>query len=263
LGISKLDPEQIQQFEQDGYLILENQFSKSEVEHILDVAKQDPILAGRSKTNRNFEGDGLETRLVNHANLEDDLYSAYVQSHRIVGPMEQLLESKACHFYHLTMMKDTNTGGWQWHQDYGYHYKEFFYPNYISAMVALDPATKENGCLRVVRASHKLGRLEHWKSGSQLIADPARVAIALEHMEEIHCELEPGSVLLFHGNTLHASDVNLSSQSRWSFVIGYVAASNIITLPDAPPDLLEPIEVLDDAGVAARAKKYIESLQMA
>lgn len=255
-------PEQIQQFEQDGYLILKDQFSKTDVDRVLTIARKDPILAGQAKTNKNFEGEGLGTRLVNRTIIEDDIYSAFVQSHRIVGPMEQLLKSKACHFYHLTMMKDTNTGGWQWHQDYGYHYKEFFYPNYISVMVALDPATKSNGCLRVVKGSNHIGRLEHRPSGSQLIADPYRVELALKNMEEVHCEMTPGSVLFFHGNTLHASEPNLSPQSRWSFVIGYVAASNIIALPDPPPNLLHPIEPWDDATVEAATQRYLDRLQM-
>ena len=86
-------------------------------------------------------------------------------------------------------------------------------------MVALDPATRANGCLKVVRGSNRLGRLEHQSSGSQLIADPRRVAMALREMEEVHCELAPGSVLYFHGNTLHASEPNLSSQPRWSLIL--------------------------------------------
>lgn len=262
MSTSVLTPAQIQQFEHDGYLILKDQFPKSDVDRILTIARKDPILTGQAKTNKNFEGEGLGTRLVNRTKIEDDIYSAYVQSHRIVGPLEQLFKSKTCHYYHLTMMKDTNTGGWQWHQDYGYHYKEFFYPNFISVMVALDPATKANGCLRVIKGSNHLGRLEHRPSGSQLIADPHRVDLALKHMDEVHCEMPPGSILLFHGNTLHASDPNLSTQSRWSFVFAYVAASNVIALTDPPQDLLHPIEPWDDATVEAAAQRHWNRLQI-
>ena len=49
-------------------------------------------------------------------------------------------------------------------------------------MLALDPANRDNGCLRVVKDSNQLGRLEHISSGSQLIADPQRVALALDEI---------------------------------------------------------------------------------
>ena len=121
------------------------------------------------------------------------------------------------------MRKEPNTGGWLYHQDYGYHYAQFLRPEgYASAMLALAPATKENGCLRVYRASHNLGRLEHSRAGSQQIADPDRVARAAELLEEVFCELNPGDVLYFHGNCLHASSPNLSDTSRWSIVYSYL-----------------------------------------
>ena len=123
-------------------------------------------------------------------------------------------------------------------------------------MVALDPATRANGCLKVVRGSNRLGRLEHQSSGSQLIADPQRVEMALREMEEVYCELAPGSVLYFHGNTLHASEPNLSSQSRWSLIYAYVAASNPYVLPDWPDDQCPLIEKWDDSEVDAAAQRH-------
>jgi ectoine hydroxylase-related dioxygenase (phytanoyl-CoA dioxygenase family) len=261
LSHASLSTKQIQQFNDNGYLIVENTFSLAEVEKIRDCIKTDPQLAAEAKTNQNYEGEGIGTRLVNRQRLSDDIYSAYVQSNRIVAPLEQIFDDKIQYYYHLTMLKNPNTGGWQWHQDYGYHYKEFFYPKFISVMFALDPATKENGCLRVLKGSHHLGRLEHQQSGSQLISNTERTAIALEHMEEVYCEMSPGSIMFFDGNILHASGPNHSEQSRWSFVISYVPASNIIVIPDPPDDLLTPIEPWSDEQVQAAAQRFWESLR--
>lgn len=78
----------------------------------------------------------------------------------------------------------------------GYHYEQFLRPEgYASAMLALAPCTAANGCLRVYRGSHRLGRLEHSRVGAQQIADPERVARAAEVLEEVECELAPGDVL--------------------------------------------------------------------
>lgn len=56
-----------------------------------------------------------------------------------------------------------------WHQDYGYWYENgCLTPDMGSVFIALDPCTKENGCLRVLSGSHKMGRLDHVSIGNQL-----------------------------------------------------------------------------------------------
>ena len=255
-----MSAEQIRQFDEDGYLILENLLPPEDVERILRIARRDPQLATDAKGNQNYEGEGLDTRLSYRPGLADDVYSALARSRRLVEPLEQLFGDRVRYYYQLQMLKDPQTGGWQYHQDYGYHYEQFFYPAFASVMVALDPATRANGCLKVVRGSNRLGRLEHQSSGSQRIADPQRVAMALREMEEVYCELAPGSVLYFHGNTLHASEPNLSSQPRWSFIYAYVAASNTYVLPDWPDDQCPLIEKWDDSAVDAAARRHWEAV---
>ena len=255
-----LSAEQMRQFAEDGYLILENLLDPEDAERILCIARCDPQLAADAKGNQNYEGEGLDTRLAYRPALADDVYSALARSRRIVEPLEQLFADRVRYYYQLQMLKDPQTGGWQYHQDYGYHYEQFFYPAFASVMVALDSATRANGCLKVVRGSNRLGRLEHQASGSQLIADPQRVAMALREMEEVYCELVPGSVLYFHGNTLHASEPNLSSQPRWSLIYAYVAAANTYVLPDWSADQCPLIEKWDDSEVEAAARRHWEAV---
>jgi hypothetical protein len=256
-----LSARQIAQFAEDGYVIAENLFSPAEVERILRLAREDRQLAGDAKLNRNYEGQGLDTRLAYSPRFGDDAYSAVGRSCRVVEPLEQLFGEEMRHFYHLETMKDPNTGGWQWHQDYGYHHREFLYPDFVSVMLALDPATRANGCLRVVKGSNRLGRLDHQSSGSQLAADPQRVEIAMRYLEEVHCELAPGSALFFHGNTLHASDPNTSAQPRWAFIFAYVASSNICFLPEVPEGLRAPVDKCDDAKLEGLVQRHWEKVQ--
>jgi ectoine hydroxylase-related dioxygenase (phytanoyl-CoA dioxygenase family) len=118
-------------------------------------------------------------------------------------------------------------GAWEWHQDYGYWYQNgCLFPHLASCMIAVDRATRANGCLQVIRGSHHMGRVEHGKIGDQTGADPERVQGALERLELVHCELEPGAAVLFHGNTLHRSDQNTSAQPRWALICCYNAARN-------------------------------------
>ena len=256
-----LTDEQIRQFEEDGYVTLRGLVDIADVETILQIAGDDPQLAADTKANNNFEGEGLGTVLAYRPYLSDNIYSAIARSKRVVEPMEQLLDGEIFHYYHLITQKNPNTGGWQYHQDYGYHYNEFFYPSFCSVMLALDPATHNNGCLRVVKDSNQLGRLEHQSSGSQRIADPQRVELALAAMDEIHCELQPGSALYFHGNILHASDPNLSEHPRWALIYAFAAAQNTVVLPEVEKALGPPIAGWSDEQVAAATQRHWEEIQ--
>jgi ectoine hydroxylase-related dioxygenase (phytanoyl-CoA dioxygenase family) len=95
-----------------------------------------------------------------------------------------------------------------------------------SCMIAVDQATRENGCLQVIRGSHKMGRIDHLQRGDQTGADEERIAAALERLELVHVELEPGSAVIFHGNTLHRSDQNVSDNPRWAFICCYNTRHN-------------------------------------
>ena len=54
------------------------------------------------------------------------------------------------------------------------------FPDMASAFIAVDPNTRENGCLQVLKGSHKMGRIEHGKFGDQTGADPERVENAMK-----------------------------------------------------------------------------------
>ena len=262
-----LTPAQTRHFHTHGYLIVENLFTRKEAAHIRQIAAADPQVAAQAKFNSNYDEatvdrtKGFDTRLVYTPTLADDTYSAIAQSQRLTAPLQQLFDDRVRHYYHLTTLKNPNTGGWQYHQDYGYHYKEFLRPSFCSVMLALDPATRDNGCLRVVKDSNQLGRLEHQPSGSQLIANPQRVDMALNEMEEIHCELQAGSALYFHGNILHGSDPNLSEQSRWALIFAFVAARNTVVIPEVEQALGPPVEGWSDKRVADATKRHWDVIQ--
>ncbi len=86
---------------------------------------------------------------------------------------------------------------------------------------AIDPNTRENGCLQLIKASHKMGRIEHGRYSEQTSADPERTRAAMKVQQLIYAELSPGDALFFHSNTLHRSDANKSSHPRWSLLCCY------------------------------------------
>ena len=93
-------------------------------------------------------------------------------------------------------------------------------------MIAVDPATRQNGCLQVLKGSHQMGRLDHELTGEQAGANMERVEEAQKVLDHVHVEIEPGDGLFFHCNLLHRSDRNASADPRWSLICCYNAARN-------------------------------------
>ncbi len=126
-------------------------------------------------------------------------------------------------------------------------------------MIAVDKATKENGCLQVIRGSHQMGRINHVPIGDQHGADPSRVEESLELMDHVYCEMEPGDAVFFHCNTLHSSDQNRSDRPRWAMVCCYSQIGNNSKHDPLHPAPLQPIEVVEDAAIREAGERRFES----
>ena len=88
-----------------------------------------------------------------------------------------------------------------------------------------------------------MGRINHGPIGDQTGADLERVAAALERLERVDCELEPGDAVFFHCNLLHRSDRNTSDEPRWALICCYNAARNDPYKDVSPPPLFPPGEM--------------------
>lgn len=76
-------------------------------------------------------------------------------------------------------------------QDYGYWYNQgLLYPDLLSAMVALEPASQENGCLQLLRGTQSMGRIDHSLVGQQQGADFERVSSAMERHDLVYATME-------------------------------------------------------------------------
>jgi len=219
--------EQIQAFDRDGYVLVPDVFSPREIEILLAHVTKD----GRATKHQwaALDADGRSSKLSLWADISDDVFGAVSSSPRIVNNARMLLREDIYHWHSKVMLKEAKVGGaWEWHQDYGYWYGDgCLYPRMISCMVALDPATKENGCLKVVPGSHLLGRLDHGKVAGQVGADQERVQAAIDRLGLKYCEAPAGSALFFHGNTFHSSEANLSERHRRAYICCYNALSNV------------------------------------
>ena len=91
-------------------------------------------------------------------------------------------------------------------------------------LLSIQPLAKT--AAQVIEGSHLLGRVDHVLTGEQAGADKERVAAILERFPPFYVEMDPGDVLFFHSNLLHASAENTSDKPRWSMICCYNAARN-------------------------------------
>jgi ectoine hydroxylase len=221
-----LEDEQVDTYHQDGSVLVKGMFDEEEIDLLGRAAREDRELDRRSQGREDGEGGSVRLSLWNHPG--NGIYGMYARCNRIVDSMEKILDGEVYHYHSKMILKDPEVGGaWTWHQDYGYWYQNgILYPLMSSVMIAVDPSTKENGCLQVLKGSHLMGRVEHHLTGQQAGADMERVTEAEKVMETVHVEMDPGDALFFHCNILHRSDRNASPNPRWSLICCYNAARN-------------------------------------
>ena len=249
--MTNLSSKQIRQYSRDGYLLVKGFCSKIEISRLYEVALHDDAM--RKNAIDLNDQSGKKTKLSLWFKPGNDVFGYLTRSERIVKSVAQLLDSDApvCHFHSKLMQKEPKVGGaWEWHQDYGYWYKnQFMFPDQlVSVMIALTKANKENGCLQVIKGSHKLGRVNHGFSGEQVGADMVMVDNALKTMELVYCEIEPGDALFFHSNLLHRSEANLSTGPRWSIISCYSSESNL-AYNETSTSWKTPVEIVPNEAI--------------
>ncbi|MEO6847557.1 MAG: phytanoyl-CoA dioxygenase family protein, partial [Chthoniobacterales bacterium] len=127
-------------------------------------------------------------------------------------------------FRGMFMNKPANKGTFlPWHQD---RWTFLDRDPKLTVWTAIDPATKENGCVQIIPKSHTHGLINPTHL-SGFLSKAQSAAICTED-RIVHLELEAGEVAILHNYLLHASDTNRSSQSRRAFSVCYMDAATVV-----------------------------------
>ena len=172
---------------------------------------------------KGHKGATLAYRKIQDLEL-DPLFLAYLQKPlfrdicaRAHGPAADI----DC-FRAMFMNKPAGLGSYLvWHQD---RWTNLDRDPLITVWTALDPATKDNGCVQVVPGSHR--ELLNPEHGSGFLTDEMAAEIA-RRSDTVFLELEAGEVVLLHNHLLHTSDVNRTQQSRRAFSVCYMDAATV------------------------------------
>lgn len=112
-----------------------------------------------------------------------------------------------------------------WHQDS--FYSGLHLTPSTSAWIALTPSHQENGCMRVIPGSHKLGAMDH----DNVLEDPhllnrrgERIKMAVDESEAVDVVLRPGQLSLHESTIVHGSNPNTSDEPRIGFIVRFVTS---------------------------------------
>jgi ectoine hydroxylase-related dioxygenase (phytanoyl-CoA dioxygenase family) len=109
-----------------------------------------------------------------------------------------------------------------WHQDGAYW--GLNPPNVTTAWVALSASTPENGCMRVVPASHRVALPQRdTYAPDNALSRGQEIAVEVDETQGVNLTLAPGEMSLHHIGIVHGSKVNDSDHPRIGFAIRYIS----------------------------------------
>ena len=248
-------------FNADDFRIVRGMYDAAEVDLLRRAMEEDPEVAGHMLDRLDAHGAATRIALWNRAG--DSVYGMAARCARMVDTMEALLGGVVYHFQSKLTAKEPFVGGaWEWHQDYGYwYYNGCLFPHLASCMIALDATSRENGCLKMVKRSHLMGRIDHVPvpGEGQNIADPKRMTEILKACETVYCEMQPGDGLFFHGNTLHSSEQNRSAKRRWTLLCCYNRVDND-TFKRDDDRYYVPLDKVPDSAIKSVGLKFSDGV---
>jgi ectoine hydroxylase len=251
----KLTPEQLAQFDRDGYLFFPNQFSAEEMKVLLDEV---PKLYSEFRPEIIREKDGKTPRTSFAAHTYSEPFAKLGRHPRMVEPVSEIFgEEVYMHQFKINGKQAFDGDVWQWHQDYGtwFHDDQMPEPRAMNVAIFLDEVNEFNGPLYFIPGSHKEGVVE---AGHDLgttsyplwTLDNAKVAELVARGGMVAPKGPPGSMMIFHGCLVHGSPSNMSPWNRVIVYLSLCAVSNHIRQFKRPPYIAHrnftPISVLPD-----------------
>ena len=256
----RLDQQQLDQFDREGFLFFPALFKQGEVKTLADAV---PDLYNRREA-YNVREKGVESVRTNFAaHLYSRPFATLARHPRMVLPVQDLLGEKLyMHQFKINGKMAFEGDVWQWHQDYGTWLNDDMMPSERAMNVAifLDDVNEFNGPLMFIPGSHKRGVIDArhdltttsyplWTVDNALISQ--LVARAGGKGGGIVSPKGPaGSMILFHSCLVHASSSNLSPWNRNSVYLSLCAVSNHIRRHKRPEYIAHrdftPIECLPD-----------------
>jgi phytanoyl-CoA hydroxylase len=140
-------------------------------------------------------------------------------SARLHGVLDALMGQGRVLLQEMALVKPPKFSGEKpWHQDAAYFRGSD--PNLMFGVwIALDPATRENGCMEVIPGSHLLGPAPHVPAEDINLCTIRPDLVDIDR--RVALPMDPGDVLIFHSLIHHYTAANRSNQRRRALQFHY------------------------------------------
>ena len=215
--MSYLSPNQLKQYEDEGFVSPINIFSKDKAKEIRDeielIEKEMP--------------EELEKSGRYNAHLISPLLDEVTHNPKILDAVESLIGEDILVCGTTLFIKNPNEKGFvSYHQDAKYIGLEPH--NWVTAWVAITDTNEHNGCMRMWAGSHKDSLKEHnqmFNEGNLLTRGQTVQNVPKEKTTPL--VLTAGQMSLHHPTTVHGSDLNKSDDRRIGFVVQSYIGTNV------------------------------------
>ena len=235
--MSGLSPEQCEAYWRDGYVVVRGLFEASELAPWL--ARTRALAAGAEpppppmKLVRDVmvAKGAVVPRTPEHAICKinffenDPVLVTYARSEQLLDCVEALLGPELLFVNSMVVTKPPGVDARHpLHQDLLYF---GFRPGdaVVGTWTALEPVTRENGCLAVLPGSHRGALLPHEVPGWEYVNYGFLGVRGVDAgSERVHVEMDPGDTLLFHSLLIHGSGTNRTEGFRRAISAHYARA---------------------------------------
>ena len=214
-----LTQDQIDQYEANGYLVLERRIPQEWLDRIhAEIARFEAEAAPMTASNDRLDLEDSHTpenprlRRIKLPHMISDVMRELMYSDLILGPARDLIgPNLRLHTTKLNMKSAGYGAAVEWHQDYA------FYPHtnddILAIGVCLDDMAHENGPLMVFPGSHKGPVYDHHVDGvfaGAMLPEEN----GLDMKDAVELTGPAGSISIHHGRIVHGSALNTSNRSR-------------------------------------------------
>lgn len=231
---STLSLADIAQYRRDGYLVLRRVLSPEHVAECLaalTALATDPELQPGQRTGKGAFialEPGADTQAASRADMirkfgdftdSSPALLRAAMSVRLHAALDKLMGQGRVLLQEMALVKPPKVSGDKpWHQDAAYFRGSD--PNLMFGVwIALDPATRDNGCMEVIPGSQLRGPAPHIPAED---INLCTIRPDLVHLEErVALPMDPGDVLVFHSLIHHYTAANRSSQRRRALQFHY------------------------------------------
>lgn len=253
-----LTEEQIQFYQTNGFIVIEDFLSPAELEHwrqaVTTAVEQRAGIKIPGSNIKIGDSDGINEDADYFGKVFDQLLNLWQTNEEVkelmfdkrIGKMAaQLAQVNGIRIWHdQALIKRPWANPTAWHLDTPFW--SFSDRRAISIWVALDNATLENGCLYFIPGSHKHTRFDKITIGRNMDGI-FEVYPEFRKTMPTAAPMKAGSCSFHNGLTIHGANANMTSGFRRAMTCAYMPEGNVFNgEPNIlPPEYLQQLKIGD------------------